>query len=172
MASWVVLGKWTSPPLSFLTSNPLPSPSLSHPHSKHCHLQDLLYKEIVNISLTNHSFLYFLLFMPLLPLLLRPFNPIKTSDTLDLPFPLLFDLIIDPIRVHGYCLCPSLVNTFSTLSSATSAWKAPALLLFSSSTSVFMPNCLEKFTHIWGLHKFMGSHFSQTLSTQESCINN
>ena len=89
MASWVILGKWTSPPLSFLTSNPLPSPSLSHPHSKHCHLQDLLYQEIFNISLTNHSFLYFLLFMPLLPLLPPPFNPIKTSDTLDLPFPFL-----------------------------------------------------------------------------------
>ena len=115
------MGKCTSPPLSFLTSNPLPSPPFSHPHSKPCHLQNLPCQEIFNLtspSLTTASFSSYSL-MPSLPSLPPTFHPIKTSGILDLTFflntssPLCLDLILYPVRTHGHYFRPSLANTVS-----------------------------------------------------------
>ena len=169
MWSWVseLLHPWVSWPEIPCPPHPSATHTLNLVTSRIC----LSRKSLTSPLLTTASFIsysscpgYHHFHLPSTPS--RPLTPWTCH------FPCCLDLILDPIRVHCYCLCLSLANAFSTLSSATSARKAPALLLFSRSTSVFMPNCLEKFTHMWGPHKFMGSNFSQTLSTRESCLNN
>lgn len=146
MASCMILGDELLHPLSFLTSSPLPLPIPQPPHTLNFVTSRVCFtrKSLTSPSLTTASFISTLhALVAITSTSLQPHSRPLTPRTWH--FPCCLDLIIDPIGAHGYTpLCPLLPNTFSLCHLSL---EGPSLSLCSSSTSVFMPNSLEKFTH-------------------------